>query len=195
MKLMSTYRINVSALRQFVFCPRIFYFENILGIKTTKPYWTKQGTLGHKKETELFKRRTLSRFRLENAEKRYQVFLEDEEFALHGIADMLILNEKQVYPVEFKATDQVLDNILIQLHAYGWLAERQYGKIVKGGFLVSTDKKKTIPVKFKENWREQLETKLKTIRSLLEKQVMPTSNATIHKCEQCEYWQRCNDRY
>ena len=116
------------------------------------------------------------------------------EYTEEAEADMILMDKERLYPVEFKSTAKVHDNVRIQIEAYAWLGERKFKRSSKGGFLVSTDKNKTIPVKFGASWREKLESKIETALHILSHQNMPTTNASLSKCVQCEYLQRCNDR-
>jgi CRISPR-associated exonuclease Cas4 len=107
---------------------------------------------------------------------------------------MLIIDDQRVYPVEFKASAKIASNVLIQLQAYAYLAEKKYSRIATGGFVVARDRRKTVPVKFRENWRVTLIDTLKKIQHLHKTQCLPSTRVAIEKCLQCEYLQRCNDR-
>jgi len=59
---MNTYKIPVYLIRQYLFCPRVVYFLELLNIPKQTPIWVKEGEEFHKSISKLLKRRTLSKF-------------------------------------------------------------------------------------------------------------------------------------
>ena len=80
---------------------------------------------------KLFKRRTLSRFNLENADFWQNVTLSYSDLNFYGICDALIISDTNIYPIEIKLHGQKPTKAQkMQLIAYGVLAEKIYKKII-----------------------------------------------------------------
>src|SRR3989344_8100597 len=99
---MKPYSLPVHLLRQHVFCPRIPYFIEGLGITPEAPLWVQQGQDYHARQEQLSRDRTLKRFGLEHATRQFRVHLSSTRLGTHGIADALLETATEVYPVEFK---------------------------------------------------------------------------------------------
>lgn len=139
-------------------------------------------------------RRSLKRFGLDGARCRYDVVLGSHKLGLHGIADAILDDGSLIYPVEYKIHGrQPAFSQIMQLIAYGVLAEEEYGLECKRGFLLFGDKGKTHPVAVDDEKRERLLKILEEIRENLDGGI-PFSPASIHQCTQCEFLNLCNDR-
>ena len=84
-KSLNTYKLPIHLIRQYLFCPRVVYFLEVLNIPKVSPVWVKEGENHHKKQAELFKRRTLTRFHLEDALFKSNINLSHEDFNFYGI--------------------------------------------------------------------------------------------------------------
>ena len=135
------FSVPVNLIRQWCYCPRVVYYQEMLSMEITRPRWVTQGEEFHQRERERWKRRNLSRFGLENGTTHYQLTIRSEMLGLHGIVDMAIETDTAVYPVEFKlsANNKKRGNIL-QLVAYAMLLEEHFSKPAMTGFLACGDK-------------------------------------------------------
>ncbi len=188
--------IPVNLLRQFLFCPRIPYYQFLMGFTGKETLWMRQGNSFQERIEKLLKRRTLARFGLENAEICYSVHLHCDTLKIHGIADCLLIAESEVVPLEFKlGHPQVRRSHKIQLFAYGSMAAKKLNKEFKRGFLLyGQEAKNLLQIENSaENFSDLRETveKLHTSLALMLK---PDSSASSSQCGQCEYLTHCNDR-
>lgn len=188
--------LPASLIRQHVFCPRIPFYNEVLSINPGDRPWQSQGVSYHKRQEMLMRRRRLERFGLSEATLKINISLYSEKKSLHGICDALLINEGQVVPLEFKLSSsfQPRRGHILQLAAYGVLAEEQLGKPCEQMFILYGDKGKMHRVKLDEALRSNLMRTVDTMRENLRKPLLPASSATNAQCGQCEYLNFCADR-
>src|SRR5690625_3753846 len=147
--------LPASLIRQHVFCPRIPFYNEVLSINPGDRPWQSQGVSYHKRQEMLVRRRRLERFGLSEATLKTNISLYSEKKSLHGICDALLINEEQVVPLEFKLSSsfQPRRGHILQLAAYGVLAEEQFGKPCVQMFILYGDKGKMHRVKLDEALR------------------------------------------
>ena len=185
-----------SILRQFLFCPRIPYFCEVLGIRPPQPLWVKQGVDWHRRQERLSQNRTLSRYGLLCAQRHFQCQLESETLGIHGIADLVLLTDSEVIPVEFKQGSAPLNRGgQIQLTAYGALAEERFKLPFKRSFVLVGDSPKAIAFPDTPDRRADLQTTIARLHQPLDSPLLPESTASLPQCGQCEYLAHCNDRF
>lgn len=190
-----SYSLPISLLRQHCFCPRIPYFQELLKLNPSRPEWVKQGQALHAKQPQVFKHRALKRFGLEDAEQRFEVFVESESLQLHGIVDCLLIGKSHIYPVEIKlAGSKPTKGQIVQLTAYAIVVRRQFDLICDQGFILLGEKGKTYPVTIDAPAEKKVVEIRDKIFNDLEKSCLPDSPATPAQCTQCEYLNHCNDR-
>jgi len=167
-------------------------------VRPVEPLWVKQGSERHAREAALMRVRSLTRYGLTEAEVRSEVELRSDTLGLHGRADALLLTPTQVAVVEFKLTARPpARGELLQLMAYGMLAEEQYHRPLCGLFIVNSvrNRPKIRQVSALDELREKVHVALNEMRQLFERETMPSSSASAHQCGQCEYFLFCNDRF
>lgn len=193
---LNTYKLPIHLIRQYLFCPRVVYFLEVLNIPKVSPIWVKEGESHHKKQAELFKRRTLSRFDLVDAEFKSNVALSSDDLNFYGICDGLIVNQTHIYPIEIKLHgDKPTKAQRMQLIAYGILAEKKFAKTFDLGFILYEKNGKTVPLKVNENDKQEVITKVNEIIEMILVGKLPYSSADDEKCTQCEFENYCNDRF
>lgn len=185
-----------SLLRQFLFCPRIPYFHEVLGIRPAQPLWVRQGIDWHHRQEILSRNRTLARFDLLQARRLSQVQLASEAHGLHGIADLVLLTPEEVIPVEFKQGPAPLNKGgQLQLTAYGVLAEEKFKLPFRRSFVLSGEKAKATCFPDSPERRAQLAQTVAELNRTLETPLLPDSSASVPQCGQCEFLAHCNDRF
>ena len=190
------YKLPIHLIRQYLFCPRVVYFLEVLAIPKAVPIWVKEGSEHHKAQEKLFKKRTLARFGLENAEFKQNISLNHKDFNFYGICDALIISSTNVYPVEIKLHGTKPTKAQkMQLIAYGILAQQIYNKKFELGFITFEKNAKTIPIKVEENIKLELIDLVEKIIKMIKIENLPYSSAEDEKCTQCEFLNYCNDRF
>lgn len=192
---MKSYSLPVSLIRQYLFCPRIPYYIEVMQLKPERPVWTQQGQEYHKHQKRLFKDRTLKRFNLENAQLKFNQQLQHSKYPFHGIADALLENDKFICPVEFKLYGEKPTKAQIyQTICYGLLAEANTNKIFNRCFILFEKKGKTHSFEVDQTLKNKvIKTVIETI-DMLDTGLLPDSPASRHQCSQCEFLTFCNDR-
>ena len=191
-----SYSIPVNLIRQFCFCPRVPYFQEFLGFVPYRTQWVDQGERFHVEQEKVFKHRTLKRFGLEEACQKFNIDVSSESLSMHGVLDSLLLNKKNVFPIEFKLSEGKPNRgQILQVVAYGMVLEENLGLPCNVAFIVSGRKGKTHYIDVKTLYREQVIDIRNKIVAYMEKSYMPGSSATHNQCTQCEYLNYCNDRF
>ena len=188
-----SYSLPINLIRQWMFCPRVVYYQELLNIKIQYPLWVKQGAEHHDLESKLFKRRNLSRFKLYEGRKIYNQYLKSESLKLHGVSDMLIETKDQIYVIENKCSFKVTKGAIFQAVAYSMLAEELFNKKSSTAF-ITTLKNKVTALSITQEMRQKVINIRDKIYKMLECSIKPFSSANIYQCGQCEYINYCNDR-
>lgn len=187
--------IPASLFRQYCFCPRIVYFQYILGLKVPSPLWVKQGVDYHVREQRLSQSRTLKRYDIDLGKIEFDVKLKSNKWDIHGLADAVILLPEQALVIEFKLScDKPTRGQKLQMVAYALMIEEQYNIDVNVGFISYESKGKVHRVEMKDELKHSLEKAIKHIGIMQSIQILPDSSASSSQCEQCEYINFCNDR-
>lgn len=187
--------IPISLLRQYIFCPRIPYFSELLGYKMQAPIWTEQGQDFHLDMEKLILRRIPTKYGMTNPKTQKRVNVISEKLELHGIVDFIFYNDKYVVPVEFKISGiKPSKGQELQLLAYGYALEEMKGLTFERGYFVMGSNKKPFPVFPSESKFNEVLSIKKLIIGDQATMLMPESSASISKCTQCEYLNLCNDR-
>lgn len=194
--IMNTYKIPIHLIRQYLFCPRVVYFLEVLNIPKQTPIWVSEGEEFHKSISKLLKRRTLSKFGVGGALFEENVSLAHKDYRFYGICDGLIFTDFNIIPIEMKLHgNKPTYSQKMQLVAYGMLAEKIYQKKFNIGFILYEKKSKNIPLNITEYDKKNLLKIVNEIILLIEKGLLPYSSANENKCLQCEFENYCNDRF
>lgn len=186
--------ILVSHIRQFVFCPRIFYFYNFCNILPKYPQYVKTGSEFHAYQDELFKSRKFLKFKIDFKKVHKNLYLENEKFC--GVLDLLFECDNEIIAVEFKNQSKPIlsKGAKMQLIAYSKLASEHFGKPFHRVILCYSN---NLKFKIFEIYKEDLacfDRTLTQMQALLEKQYLPESSASTAAYEQCEFRNYCDDR-
>ena len=186
--------VPVNLIRQWCYCPRKVYYFELTNFKVYSPLWVKQGERYHDHESHLWKRRDLSRFKLEGGEKLYNYALRSQNHDIHGLCDLVIKTKEAVFVSDFKLTTQRkrLGNIL-QLAAYGIMASEQFNLPCHTGFLTGPNKQLDT-INFTDDIKTKVIDAIAQIHSILNCGIKPDSSASDAQCQSCEYVNHCNDR-
>ncbi|MCX7820193.1 MAG: CRISPR-associated protein Cas4 [Brevinematales bacterium] len=189
------FEIPISLIRQHLFCPRIPYFI-LLGFgNPDKPVWVRQGGEIHKESASLFLRRSLSKFGLEKADKKFYVKVFSKKYGLIGEIDMVLNDGEFIYPVEFKTHGHKPEKShILQLVAYGLCLEEETGLKFQIGFIAYRDENKVHRIEANEEHRTKVIRIAEEIKNNIERRIHPDTPATANQCVQCEWVNFCNDR-
>jgi len=193
---------RVIDLKQYCYCPRIFYYHAILPNVRPITYKMEAGLAAHQLAESKEKRRQLGSYGLEKGERRFNVPLYDPELGLSGELDMLIETEQELIAVDYKLAKQASSHFKLQLMAYGCMLESSLRtqaarglphKKVKRGFLYLLPSRKAVAVSFSSGLRQQFLSALKGMQQVVEREQMPAVTPKRRQCIDCEFRRFCND--
>jgi CRISPR-associated exonuclease Cas4 len=186
--------VLVTDLKQWAYCQRIVYYRQVMpGIG--KPTF-KMEEAGRAQELieSLELRRTIQKYGLENARRRFGVWLADEEVGLSGRVDLLLEGDNEACVVDFKLTaGEPGENHRMQLSGYALLVERALGLRVRRTFLYRIPDGRVFEVAMEAGWAERVKGAVAAIRRACDAQVLPERTVVGGRCVECEYQNYCGD--
>jgi len=186
--------LRVSDLKQWVYCPRVVYFNYVIPVERRTTYKMTAGQEQHLRLEQLENRRTLARYGLEEGERRFRVSLNSGRLGLSGILDLLVVSKSGYYPVEFKdSPGGPALNHRYQLAGYGLLVEETFRVPVRTGFLYIIPQNRVVPMPLTPGVRERVRTLLAEIRTSIAEERTPPATRIVGRCRECEYRNYCGD--
>jgi len=186
---------RVTDLKQWAYCPRVFYYHLCLPEVRPVTYKMKSGTEAGQAEEGRETRRSLKSYGLKEGRREFEVALFSSTLGLRGKPDMVVwLDEvSEVIPVDYKLSDILGDHFKLQVAAYGMMLEEVSGYRAKRGFLYSIPKRKAEEIKIDQRARDKLQAALNEMHRILRYELMPEPTPNRNKCLACEFRRFCND--
>jgi CRISPR-associated exonuclease Cas4 len=176
--------ISISALNQYVFCPRRCALMHVEGI-WSENFHTAQGTIQHKNADE---RRYET---VREAKCLHALPLYSEIYGLNGRADIIEIHPNEIIPVEYKkGKRREFDNDNIQLTAQALCLEEMFQTTIRRGFIYHTASKKRREVFFDETLRFETISTIENVRRLLQTQTIPAAHF-LPRCSGCSLYGTC----
>lgn len=186
--------LNVSDIRQYVYCPRIIYFNYVVPVPRHVTFKMQKGQATHVDFTAVEKRRSLAKYRLADGAKEFRVSLRSDRLGLVGTLDMLISGDNGIYPVEFKSTFGSLGiHHKYQLVAYAMMVEEARRRPIRAGFVYLIPQKRIEKVIVDEGTRFYTKKLCTGIRNVIESGVLPAGTRRTGRCRDCEFKNYCRD--
>lgn len=185
--------LNVSDVKQYLYCPRVVWYRYCQPVHRPTTYKMDEGKRAGLDVEERENRRSLRAYGVSHGERSFEMWLQSEQLRLCGSLDMLISNEEERIPVEFKNASHVALNQKYQLMAYTLLLEESEGPPVKRGFLYLIPSKRAHEVIVTSGIRSTVTRTLSAMRRMVveERYPPPTNVAARHR--DCEYRPYCID--
>ncbi|MFB3766367.1 MAG: CRISPR-associated protein Cas4 [Methanotrichaceae archaeon] len=133
--------ITVSDVKQYLYCPKIVYFDHVLHVPKPPDQKLETGKEKHDDITAKERRRKGATFYILNSikQKLFHVALESSTLCLKGVLDYLIKTEREYIPVDYKFGISNAGNVHLnhkyQLVAYALLVEDCSKTIVRRGYV------------------------------------------------------------
>lgn len=195
-ELVSLTPLRVVDLRQFLYCPRVVYWQSVAPAQRILPRKMSYGLEAQNALELLEERRTLHRYGLAEGTRQTKVHAFSERMGLSGIIDMVIETPGERVPVEWKDTlGGVRKNHRIQVAAYALLLQESPGPEVRRGMVVSIPTGEITLIKVSAPMRSEVEKLVSEIRLMLDEQQFPGPADRMAKCRDCEFLRLCGDRY
>jgi CRISPR-associated exonuclease Cas4 len=187
------YPIRVSDLKQWVYCPRVFYYQQCLPDVRPTTYKMKAGVEAGRAEEGREERRSLRVYGLASGEREFNVPLRSTALGLRGEVDMVITLSDETIPVDYKLSKIPGPHFQMQVAVYGMMIEEMRGVVVRRGFLYSIPDRKAEEVKVDKRMRERVRAAIQQMRRIVEREEMPAPTDNLRKCVSCEFRRFCND--
>ncbi len=189
---------QVSALKQWAYCPRIVYYAHCLPDVRPVTWNMEAGREAGLRAEEREIRRSLRRYGLAEARREFRVYLASPRLGLRGIADLVLFAgpegaEEEIIPVDYKLSPRVEAHTRLQIAAYGLLLEEVYGVPVRRGFLYLIPRRQAVEVRLTRSLRRKVLTALEAMQGMLWSERMPEKTARAGQCAVCEFRRFCND--
>lgn len=190
--------ITVSDVKQYLYCPKIIYFDHVLHVPKPADEKLKTGKEKHDSITAKEKRRKGALFydpELDRAEKMFRVFLESSTLGLRGILDYLVRTDNEFIPVDYKfglsRNGGVHLNHKYQLAAYALLVEESFKTTVKRGYIHYSKDKVNVQVDLNDEIRRRALKMIREIGRIIQEQIEPIGTRNTGRCTDCEYSRYC----
>jgi CRISPR-associated exonuclease Cas4 len=184
---------RVTDIKEFVYCQRVFFYENCLPDLNPTTYKMTAGVQAHEKESARAARRTLKAYGLADGERRFNVSVESSELGLRGEIDEVVITSDAIYVVDYKLARKAGKNFKVQLAAYALLLEHTWQERVKGGFLYLIPARSVEKVRITKRERNQVQEIVRTMHHIVNTEQMPPPVAYRKRCLACKHRRFCND--
>lgn len=188
--------LNVGDLKQFVYCPRIPYFNRFLNLKTSPTFLMEQGSAQEQEFDRKQKRHRPFRFGLREVSRHVHVNLVSDNYKLAGTADLVIEGQDEIVVIDCKGGEKRLsENHWIQVGAYALLAEEYYKKPCHKGFLYYAEGRQWTKVLIDERLKQKVTGLLGQMGKVIKEGIFPLPTGQVEKCRSCEFLNFCGDRW
>ena len=186
--------LRVIDLKQYVYCPRVLYYQLVLPAVRPITYKMEEGILVHHTAVQNEKRRQLRTYGLTEGSRHFDVSVQSNSLGLSGKIDLVIETEEELIPIDYKNSPKVATHYKMQLMAYGRLLSEDFvGKQVRRGFIYLLPTRKAVEVRFTVALQRQFDQALREIQAIHTQENMPPPTRQRAKCIDCEFRRFCND--
>ncbi len=191
---MTTDLLTVTDLKQWLYCPRIAYYQRCLpGVRPTT-YRMEAAREAHADEADRERRRSLRTYGLAAGERQFDLLVASETLGLRGKIDLVVRREDEVIPIEYKDADgRAGRHLLVQLAAYGLLLEEASGLVARRGFLYFIPRRRAASVRLTADLKEAARQAVRAIQAMVAREALPEPTPVRHRCVACEFRRFCND--
>ncbi len=179
--------IDVSDVVQYLYCPKKIYFLKVAGMRIERP------KMEEGKAAQKDVRRSIARFAEKMGGKVLtNIYMVSNKYGLKGVLDALIETSGNLYPVDVKLSkfQSVSYPWKMQITAYAVLAEENFGKTVRSGFIYLIGMRKFLEVRVEPEDRKALKRIVDEIRKMVIEERYPKTSKS-KKCGYCEVFEFC----
>lgn len=184
---------RVTDLKEYTYCPRVFYYEHCLPDLHRESVKTVAGRDAHDEERQRAKRRTLAAYNLSDGQREFDVPVQSEALGMIGVVDEVVWTRDRAIPVDYKNTDRIGYQFKLQLAAYGLMLEETSGLPVKRGFFYLIPKRRAEEIRFTPRLREAVQAILSDMHRIAQTEAVPDPTPYPSRCPACKYRRFCND--
>ena len=184
---------TITDLKQYIYCPRIFYYHACLPEIRPVTYKMQAGIEAHEAEPKKAARRSLHMYHELSGKRYFDLSVLDESLGLSGQIDEVVQTEREWIPVDYKLASKDGYHFKIQLTAYSIMLESFTKTQVQRGYLYLIPARKVVEVRITEKLRRGVLRALTDMRQIAEREQMPPATEWRQRCADCEFRRFCND--
>lgn len=186
--------ISVVDVRDYVYCPRVIFFKNVLHLKERVTEAMLYGKESHEEPPIA----PLAP-KLRPAKIIKGIELISHRLKLRGKVDMIIITKHGEYvPVEVKWSEANRDvpkrQHKAQIVAYAILIEENFNTTVKRGLIYYSRSKRFLETSLTSRDKWQVEKYIKQIYQIIKSEEIPYTRQDLKHCQDCGYKHYCNHR-
>jgi CRISPR-associated exonuclease Cas4 len=191
---MTTCEFRVTDLKQFAYCPRIPFYQHVLGFHGKPTYKMNQGKVAQDAMEALERRRRFKEYGLTDGKRHFGLWLHSESLNLAGKLDVAIEAEDACYPVDFKyTTGRPHRNHLMQLAGYALLLAERFSRRVPSGFIFLIPEDVTLRFSMTDTLLSECRAALSAMQAMIAREEFPPPTTVRARCTDCEYRNFCAD--
>ncbi len=195
--------ISIFKIMDYIFCPRVVYYEEILGISGNKESDFKEKEEARRKTISgLNKKWIWERLKLKKEmgsfydSVKYDVLLSSPKNNFHGVIDeVLILNDETIVPLHFinsKYDGRIYESYKYQMAMYSMLIEENFNIESKLGYILfSVGLSKLMKITYTSEDFRKLEDYAKKVLEIIKFGKYPIESEGGTKCRDCYYKKIC----
>jgi len=192
--MISLAELRVTDLKQYAYCPRIPFYQHVMGFTGKPTYKMERGRDAQAAIEALERRRKLREYGLAEGRRHFGCWLTSERLGLSGKLDLLIEAEGACFPVDFKyTTGRPYHNHRLQLAGYALLVEENFRKPVPAGFIFLTINDALVRFAMTSDLLAEARSALRSLQSMITNEEFPDATPVRARCTDCEYRNFCGD--
>jgi CRISPR-associated exonuclease Cas4 len=184
---------TITDLKQYIYCPRIFYYHACLPYIRPITYNMRAGIEAHQAEEERAKRRSLRMYNEIGGDRYFDVAVRAATLGLSGKIDEVVDTGTELIPVDYKLASKAAFHYKVQLAAYALLLEESRIVIVRRGFLHLIPLRRTQEIKITPRLRSCTHDAVENMHHIQATEQMPGPTEYRRRCSDCEFRRFCND--
>lgn len=186
--------LRVSDLKQFIYCPRIIYYNYVMPVEKKATYKMEHGKVAEEEIAKLESRRKLKPYGLSGGKRVFNWWLTAKGAGLTGKIDMLIIKDEDYFPVDFKFTEKSPGkNHLYQLCGYCIMLDEVYGCRADTAFIYQIPIHDVKVFHLDDKMKSECREVIAEIRNMIDQERMPDAASSRRRCTECEYQNYCRD--
>ena len=186
--------IPVTDLKQWAYCPRVVYYHRVMPAPPRPTYKMQEGLAAQDLIESLETRRKLREYQLDDARRRFGLWLDNKDLGLAGKIDLLLEAKDEIAVVDFKLTSgEPGQNHRLQLTGYSLLAEAVLRLPARRAFLYRIPDNRIFVEPVTDELRQVAKTAVADIRRMGESQWCPEPTEVRGRCVECEFANYCAD--
>ncbi len=125
---------TITDLKQYIYCPRIFYYHACLPHIRPVTFKMEAGIAAHTDEPKRAARRSLERFGGPEGRREFEVAVMSAALGLSGQVDEVVDTGTELIPIDYKLARKASYHFEVQLAAYALLLEESRKTMITRGF-------------------------------------------------------------